>query len=237
MKNCKFKERLKALRLKENLSQTELADLIGISRQSIGFYEQGFRLPDVEIASDIADYFNVTTDYLLGKTDIKNADPDMQAICKYTGLNEEAINVLKFYHTRNVSNFISTVNFLLEQETPYPLNPAVVIPDNMSEEEWDKILAEEEKKWKAKKYVSVIGMICDFLTVRISEKTMFKVTPTELIQENRTNRFDFDNIARIDGKTLIYNVLLPEIQERLKKAKEKYNAEGKNNGEHNETDK
>ena len=42
----------------------------------------------------LADYFNVTTDYLLGRTDVATPDADLRAVCEYTGLSEETIEMV-----------------------------------------------------------------------------------------------------------------------------------------------
>ncbi|HFL2571702.1 transcriptional regulator (plasmid) [Clostridioides difficile] len=61
-----FGERLKELRLKKKLKQSELGKEIGISASTIGMYEQGRRFADQSTLIKLAQYFDVTTDYLLG---------------------------------------------------------------------------------------------------------------------------------------------------------------------------
>lgn len=67
----KFPDILKSLRKKNNLNQQELAKVIGVSRSAIGMYESGQREPDFETMEAIADYFNVSMDYLHGKAEQK----------------------------------------------------------------------------------------------------------------------------------------------------------------------
>lgn len=63
-----FPIRLKKLREEKNIRQEDLATILNISRQAISNYEQGTRLPkDEKILFLIADYFNVSIDYLLGR--------------------------------------------------------------------------------------------------------------------------------------------------------------------------
>lgn len=65
----KFQTILKALRTSKGITQDELSkQLKNISRSTIGMYESGAREPDFETLELIADYFNVDTDYLLGRT-------------------------------------------------------------------------------------------------------------------------------------------------------------------------
>lgn len=58
---------LKDLRQKMGLSQIDVARALGVSRQSYNFYENGKRDPDTDMLKNIADYFNVSIDYLLGR--------------------------------------------------------------------------------------------------------------------------------------------------------------------------
>ena len=57
---------LKTLRLKENMTQAQLAKKIGLTKSVISAYENGLRLPSYDVLIHIAKIFNVSTDYLLG---------------------------------------------------------------------------------------------------------------------------------------------------------------------------
>ncbi|MDL2253744.1 helix-turn-helix domain-containing protein [Ruminococcaceae bacterium OttesenSCG-928-I18] len=61
-----FPKMLKYLRERENLSQVELSEKIGITRSRLAMYEQGKREPDFEMLEVFADYFNVDMNFLLG---------------------------------------------------------------------------------------------------------------------------------------------------------------------------
>lgn len=67
-----FPERLKELRLEAGLTQKELALAINTSQQNIGYYELGKRNPKQDILNKLSNFFGVSTKYLLGNTDIKN---------------------------------------------------------------------------------------------------------------------------------------------------------------------
>ena len=69
----KFKYRLKELRKNYNMTQEELANKLGIVRTAIANYETGRTNPDPETLSIIANIFNTTTDYLLGRTDVNKS--------------------------------------------------------------------------------------------------------------------------------------------------------------------
>lgn len=68
----KFSERFKELRKSRNLSQQELANYLKTSKSSVNMYERGEREPGIEMLENIADYFNVDMDFLLGKSQTAN---------------------------------------------------------------------------------------------------------------------------------------------------------------------
>ena len=65
-------ERLKKLRELKKITQQEMADQLGIARGTYAHYEIDRREPDNSTLSRLADFFGVSTDYLLGRSDIKN---------------------------------------------------------------------------------------------------------------------------------------------------------------------
>ena len=69
-------ERLAELRKKKDVSRRELSFSLNLEQSTYGKYESGQRQPSLDILQKIADYFNVTTDYLLGKSDVPNPHRD-----------------------------------------------------------------------------------------------------------------------------------------------------------------
>lgn len=61
-----FGDRLKELRKNKNLSQEKLAEILNTSNNAVYNWEVGRSQPSIEMITKLADYFNVTTDYLLG---------------------------------------------------------------------------------------------------------------------------------------------------------------------------
>ncbi|WP_327860313.1 helix-turn-helix transcriptional regulator [Aneurinibacillus thermoaerophilus] len=61
-------ERLLHMRKRKKKTQEEMAKFLGITRPAYTAYETGRRQPDYETLSKLADYFDTTTDYLLGRT-------------------------------------------------------------------------------------------------------------------------------------------------------------------------
>lgn len=65
-------KRLLQLRKSNDVTQEELGRQIGVGKTTISNYETGYSTPDTETISRIADFFNVSVDYLLGRTDEPN---------------------------------------------------------------------------------------------------------------------------------------------------------------------
>lgn len=61
---------LKELRMQAGISQQQLADVVGVSQQSINKYENHNIEPDIRTLVALADYFETSVDYLIGHTDI-----------------------------------------------------------------------------------------------------------------------------------------------------------------------
>ncbi len=115
-----FKCRLKQLRDEHQLTQSELGKILNISKQSISSYENGGSFPPPDMLGRLIDYFGVTSDYILGRTDIRNPesltldeelqqllnDPDtLVAFKDFKNLSDsdkqEIINFIKFKKQQN----------------------------------------------------------------------------------------------------------------------------------------
>lgn len=92
-----FTERFRELQ--GEMSNTEFAAFLGMSRQTVGFYCNGDRIPDAVGLKDIAEKCNVSADYLLGLTNVCSPDPIIRKITQYTGLDERSISKLHEFST------------------------------------------------------------------------------------------------------------------------------------------
>ena len=105
-------------------SNTEFADFLGISRQTVGFYCNGDRIPDAVVLRQIAEKCGVSADWLLGLSEIKSMDTTIQQICNFTGLNESAVSSIKRVGSvdrRMLNNVLSSSEFdyLISNLTSY----------------------------------------------------------------------------------------------------------------------
>ena len=67
MDDMAFSRRLQELREAKNLDRKTLAELCGLSKDMVGQYERGEKMPSLKTAITMADYFDVSLDYLLGR--------------------------------------------------------------------------------------------------------------------------------------------------------------------------
>lgn len=94
-----FGEILAELRQDRNLTQKDLAEFLHVSVGTISNYENNVHLPDMEKILILAKYFEVTTDYLLGRTPY-NISPDL--------LNKDIANGVKISDLVRIINNLNT---------------------------------------------------------------------------------------------------------------------------------
>lgn len=82
-----FGNNLKTLRIKNDMTQAQLAQKLGLTKSVISAYETGLRLPSYDILINVARIYNVSTDYLLGVEHSNEID--------FSGLSIEEIEALK----------------------------------------------------------------------------------------------------------------------------------------------
>lgn len=107
-------DRIKELRDDRNVSQQELAEIIGVAQSSIGNYERGERIPDADVIVKLADFFKVSTDYILGRIDSKQLEN--APINEVLGLNDEAIDKLEFIRKHGKAGEREALNLFIVNE-------------------------------------------------------------------------------------------------------------------------
>lgn len=130
-------DRIGILLIERGIKQKELAQRIGVADNIISYFVKGTRTPNMQQTVDIADFFDVSTDYLLGRTDIRTADVQIKQICKITGLSEKAYKTLRgakdlSNHTWDVSS--SAYNCFLDMiEEDYYFRMCVFLSNAIAE--------------------------------------------------------------------------------------------------------
>lgn len=84
-------ERLKKIREEKNLLQEDTAKFLKVTQKTISNYEKGERRPDPDTLKRLSEFYGVSSDFLLGKTDLKNIDssPLDEFISYFENLSEE----------------------------------------------------------------------------------------------------------------------------------------------------
>lgn len=109
-------ERLKNLRTERNLKQKNVAEYLKISRATYAGYESGRREPSIKVVKSLSDYFEVSTDFILEKTDVR-------VIHKEKKIEDELIKMIKatFYGEqpkelteRDKQDLIEAIKFLVK---------------------------------------------------------------------------------------------------------------------------
>lgn len=76
----KLGDRIRNLRDSEDIQQVDFAKKIGVSNVVLSRYESGERRPDYDTLLKIAEYFDVTTDYLLGKSENRKSNSNKEVV-------------------------------------------------------------------------------------------------------------------------------------------------------------
>ena len=101
-----FSENLKKLRKRANLSQSELANLLGVNQYNISFWEIGRSEPNIEQIIKLSEILNIPTDYLLGKNIVlTSSNEEFQTVVNHFKqyVEDEMLNELIILYS-NISN-------------------------------------------------------------------------------------------------------------------------------------
>lgn len=115
-----FGKRLKLLRERNDLTQDQLAKKFNLLKSSISMYENNVRLPNVEIIKDFANYFKVSTDYLLGIEENNTIDEELK--------EQEALN-----KALKKAGFIKENEDLTQEQLKYLINFVVTNKEFLKE--------------------------------------------------------------------------------------------------------
>ena len=106
-----------AKRLQELVTNpSALKEYLGCSLQAINQYKMGTAFPKTENLIKIADFYGISVDFLLGRTEIPNMDTNIQAVHGLTGLSVGAIAKLSDLKNQNNQAFLNIISVLLEDK-------------------------------------------------------------------------------------------------------------------------
>ncbi len=166
-----FPRRFTALIERKGITQAELGTYLGVTRQCISKWARGDNKPDITYLVKIANYFNVSADYLVGLSDNETVKENIQQACKITGLSDNSINSL--ISLQKSLNVLDTL--LLNQNFIELLN---LIDDiyTIAQADIEKLVNEQTKKLNQQSKLA-------FLNKRFAEnmiKDQYDISQTEL---------------------------------------------------------
>ena len=110
-----FGKRLKELRKEHGYTIEQFADMVGISKSTLGYYENDKRMPDIEILARISNVLNVSADYLIGRTNTTVRKGKLKTVCDFTGLSDQAAEYLsELVENRDYAK-LSVINHLFKE--------------------------------------------------------------------------------------------------------------------------
>ncbi|MBQ9679833.1 MAG: helix-turn-helix transcriptional regulator [Ruminococcus sp.] len=112
----KINDTIKKLRNRDHLTQVELAEKLNCNRQKIADWERNKTTPAADDIILLSNVFKVSTDYLLGITEISTTDNKLKSVCEYTGLSEAAINHFFRSDTALHSRIVDFLNVLAKSK-------------------------------------------------------------------------------------------------------------------------
>lgn len=115
-----FGQRLTDLREEKGIRQKELAVLINVSPSTVSNYENDVHYPDVAILCQLADYFNVSTDYLLARTDYRHNPNTLTRRLSKTYTVAEFINTTLELSQKDISNLVEYMDLLMMRHQNSP---------------------------------------------------------------------------------------------------------------------
>ena len=130
-------ERLRKLIDETELPRQAIADEMGCDVSTITKHYNGTRNLTIDFIAMYARYFNVSSDYLLGLSEVRTVSPDTAMICRVTGLDDKAVRTLSEINEptsfESPKEIIKTLNYLIgeldyrEQEDGYSCNGQSVL--------------------------------------------------------------------------------------------------------------
>ena len=110
--------RIKELRTSISLTQSELGKVIGVNQSAIGKYERGELEPNIETIQKLADFFECSTDYLLGRSDdlgVISISSQKQNAAELTPEGSELLDLFNGLEKEYRAQVLEYVRFIAER--------------------------------------------------------------------------------------------------------------------------
>lgn len=210
-------KKIEYARTKMLMSQDTLANKIGRKRPEITMWENGTRTPDIQTLKDIAVALGVSTDYLLGLSDVENYDTNNIAINKVTGLSEKTIKTLMILNNNYNGYLISTINYLIEQEMLYDDTSSIYNANVDNERIYEITSAIVGNKPTEKRIITEIDK---YFKAKINDKEIFCIANNTLEKYINNDNEPLDNSEFIYGQDITDTIFLNRIKRLLEDAKQ-----------------
>ncbi len=238
-------DRLKKLIDSSGKTRKEIAEQLKCDTSTITKHYNGDRDITTDFLVKYANLFEVSSDYLLGLSDVATTDTNIKDINEYTGLSEKAIDVLHFY--KDYGMICPTINLLLETEMSSVLQElgyqACDIPEDVLKEMCDESnidFAELKKIIDTKEYecLQVVSAIEKYLNIKkqVPDKILSISSSGKIISLVETDREysrkltvdDLFTVATVNQSEIVEKVLLDNAIEHIKALKKERNNNGNN---------
>lgn len=232
-------EIIKNIRTSNRLTQSDFGRILKCDRYRVADIERGKTTPTIEDIKIISKEFNISSDYLLGISDVQSTDTDVKMICEYTGLSERAVEILKLY--KNIMNdTIDTINYLIEKDGEFFLQIEKIDVKNENNK-FSKLafLMDGIKTMDKSNCIELLSSISVLFNLYKIDDEIITFDEHWTVQQNNTNdtdllvRGNFSDLFskyKLSKKKLLEYYMLNEINDNIKrlfeKRKEELNKDG-----------
>lgn len=127
----KIGETIMKLRTEKGLRQKDLSAILSLSPSSISNYEKDEYWPDLNTICKMADYFNVTTDYILGRTEYRCPPEILDKYVTKDYMIHNIVNTLLALDSDSINAAVNYVNYLKENHNKVMVKPTAGRPENV----------------------------------------------------------------------------------------------------------
>ena len=168
--NEPFACRLRALLEENNISQSELAAEIGVTRQAISNYTLGNTVPNADVLVRLSKKYNVSVDYLLGLAKTPVTDKDINYICEYTGLSFQSVD--RLHNTRD-KEYNKEINFILDDSVFFTCFSRLCDDINLYRERYN-VLVDTYTKYVENEKEENAELLEDDLLIALDNKELYE---------------------------------------------------------------
>lgn len=168
--NEPFACRLRALLEENNISQSELAAEIGVTRQAISNYTLGNTVPNADVLVRLSKKYNVSVDYLLGLAKTPVTDKDINFICEYTGLSFQSVD--RLHNTRD-KEYNKEINFILDDSVFFTCFSCLCDDINQYRERYN-VLVDTYTKYAENEKEENAELLEDDLLIALDNKELYE---------------------------------------------------------------